>query len=220
MTLVSAYPTAFRLPLWKTRVCAILSGNLTQVRLPIQKAAPGRARWREDDLLGPGWHRAHSGECVFGTFAQGDKLIVTESWAVGQCADDLPANCLSPEIWMKENGGPWYEAGGLPSSPISPRGRWRTALEMPVWASRIQLQVSKVRIGPVEATDEDALAEGVVAVPGGWSWRSSGYPYKTPREAARMMWEVQFPMLPWGSGLAVSIISVVPLPSSAPQPAA
>lgn len=208
MTSPFPHPTRFRLPLCAPRIKAVLDGSMTQVRIPLPAKAPGRAGWTADPFLGAGWHRVPDGERVFANFIEGDCLVVTEPWAVGQCADDIPSYCLSPEIWLEENGGLWYGTDDRPPSPIAPRGRWRSAIEMPTWASRIQMRVTGVRIGPTECTDEEALREGVIRVPGGWSWHAGGYAHETPREAARALWCALYPMLPWGDGRAVSILSL------------
>ena len=100
--------------------------------------------------------------CPYGI--PGDRLVVRETWAVGACADGFKPRCLDPKTWRKDNGGCWYRADGHePSSPISPRGKWRPSIFMPRWVARELPIVKAIRAERVqEISEEDAKAEGVI----------------------------------------------------------
>lgn len=107
-------------------------------------------------------------------YAPGDRLWVREAWAAGACAGDMPPNHLAPRFWRVENGGLWYRAGGEPAHPITPRGKWRSPIHMPRWASRLTLTVTEVRVTRLqEISEEDARAEGVRGNAGG-PWGCEG----------------------------------------------
>lgn len=93
----------------------------------------------------------------------GDRLWVRETWAVGACADGLSPSELHQPIWTQDNGGIWLAAdGSKPTSPISPRGKWRPSIFMPRWTSRITLDVVSVRVERLQdITEENAIAEGI-----------------------------------------------------------
>lgn len=100
-------------------------------------------------------------KCPYGTV--GDRLWIRETWAVGKCGDGYKPGELHPGTWKMDNGGLWYPADGtLPSTPISPRGKTRPSIFMPRWASRLTLEVTGIRVEPVQGiTNQDALAEGI-----------------------------------------------------------
>lgn len=103
----------------------------------------------------------------------GDRLWVRETWGavsrpglVACCLEDceiqyradLPSGCTDyPGRW------PADEARGNPDAP-----KWRASIHMPRWASRITLDVLKVRVERVQEISEvDIIAEG-------FPWRGIG----------------------------------------------
>jgi hypothetical protein len=137
-------------------VRAILEGRKTQTRRlckpqpapagpnggPIREVVKSLLSSRGDlfdvryDLDNPGTLRSEH--------APGDRLWVRETW--GPCA-----------------GGVVYNADDVGSNVVCPDGgRWKPTIYMPRWASRIDLEITDVRVQRLQdITDEDAIAEGV-----------------------------------------------------------
>jgi hypothetical protein len=89
--------------------------------------------------------------------APGDRLWVREAWRTtgdgGRC-DDMPPRDLQPHQV-------WYEADG-PAPADECVGKYRPAMFMPRWASRLTLEVTGVRVERLQEIDwEDAIAEGI-----------------------------------------------------------
>jgi hypothetical protein len=101
---------------------------------------------------------------------------------------------LHPPTWKVENGGIWYDAtdGLTPRHPISPRGKWRVSIHMPRWASRLTLEITRVRCQQLQAISrEDAIAEGLEShdddgVTYYGPFREGQY---DPRSAYRKLWD-------------------------------
>lgn len=121
----------------------------------------------------------------------GDRLWVREAWRVIDAAD-----CFAPRELTAAHRL-WFEADG-PHDP--PAGRYRPGMFMPRWASRINLDVTGVRVERLQDISEaDAMAEGIFPhVRGGWHWlqhNSSNlddwnqFGYKTARIAYLALWE-------------------------------
>jgi hypothetical protein len=92
----------------------------------------------------------------------GNLLWVRETWT----SDVRNAGTAPGQIERTEPI--WYRAGGDPlrATPMSiPSTRWRPAIHMPRWASRITLRVTEIRVERLHAiTEADAEAEGAPAV--------------------------------------------------------
>lgn len=117
-------------------------------------------------------------KCPYGQ--PGDVLWVKETWAVhGALYDDLnPSRIRPPEdmknpslvVWgcHKPGDAIWYRQHS-DDTPIPAngcrreyRGKWRSSLFMPRWASRLRLLLKSVRVERVQDISEaDAMAEGV-----------------------------------------------------------
>jgi hypothetical protein len=114
--------------------------------------------WTEDDRQGP-----VLGRCPYGK--PGDRLWVRETWAKPPC----DCSTCSDRHWVNYratwNGEPYVE-------------RWRSPIHMPRWASRILLEVVRVRVERLQGiSEEDAIAEGLAHV--GYS-KLLGYPLYSP----------------------------------------
>lgn len=101
--------------------------------------------------------------CPYGK--PGDRLWLRETWAAGACSEGLAPSCLSPSFYRgprSDNGGAWFQADAAePAHPVTPRGKWRPAIHMPRWLSRITLEVIEVRAARVQdISEDDARAEG------------------------------------------------------------
>jgi hypothetical protein len=177
-------------------VRAILEGRKSQTRRVVKLTDSGRVKavgsamnWHLDD---PNAIKA----CPYGM--PGDRLWVREAWAVEQTLDDkAPSKFHRWATWFKADGA--Y----LANSPMRgfhtgrPRGKWRSSLHMPRWASRITLEITEVRVERLQdISEEDAKAEGMEWHDGGeihhsgWRWdRSHGVVYESCRLAYQRLWE-------------------------------
>lgn len=88
--------------------------------------------------------------CPYG--APGDRLWVKEKWAYFG-GDEY--------LYQQERSAVGY-AASLTHLESPPGGKWRSTLFMPRWASRITLEVTRVRVERLQdISEEDARAEGV-----------------------------------------------------------
>lgn len=95
------------------------------------------------------------------TNAIGDRLWVREAWAPLSALihNDPGAQALADRAFYRADNG-------TIDGEIS---RWRPSIHMPRWASRITLDVSGVKIQRLQdISEEDAIAEGVEPLHGGW----------------------------------------------------
>lgn len=140
---------------WQVR--AILDGRKTQTRRPVKFEWCGTS----DALLRQSqFDPAY--KSPFGTV--GDRLWVKETWGlmahhdptdwfrVGICG--LDEDSLAP-LYATEHRANWrYE---------NENAFWRSPVSMPRWASRIDLEITAVRVERVQdITEEDAKAEGIM----------------------------------------------------------
>jgi hypothetical protein len=116
---------------------------------------------------------------------------VRAPWAVGS------------RLWVRET---WRQAVSLTPTKLRvgerivyraddgvPQGVWRPSIFMPRWASRIDLEVTGVRVERLqEITEEDARAEGVT--------RSDGAHPESARNAYARLWDaINGKRAPWAS---------------------
>jgi hypothetical protein len=128
-------------------VRAILTGRKTQTRRLVRvpsgveniRGFVDRVKWGGYDDGGP-----HG--IIMSPHTIGDRLWVRETW--GPCA-----------------GGVVYRVDDIGGSVVCPDGgNWRTPIYMPRWASRIDLEITDVRVQRLQdISEEDAMAEGVKA---------------------------------------------------------
>lgn len=101
--------------------------------------------------------------CPFGV--PGDRLWVREAWS--HDSETLEAARVRHEDMM---GGDAIYYRATEENPDESGLRWRPSIHMPRWASRIDLEVTEVRVERLqEITEHDAAREGVsdmVRVPG------------------------------------------------------
>lgn len=121
--------------------------------------------------------------CPFGQ--PGDRLWVRETWCYA-CADpaeqivayraDMNAEALRDDEWLKRHA---VELRKLYSV-----NRWRPSIFMPKWASRIKLEITRVRVDFIQdISPADCEAEGILR-----------YPYKRlmrgrMRSSFRQLWD-------------------------------
>lgn len=101
--------------------------------------------------------------CPYGQ--PGGRLWVRETWAVHFMYDDVPpresrSGQPGDNVWYRADGDQSPGSCGCPAQ--GRRGKWRPPIYMPRWASRINLEVTGVRVERVQDIGElDAKAEGV-----------------------------------------------------------
>lgn len=167
-------PILFSAPM----VRALLDGRKTQTRRVIKKATGLSLSVGQDDEqpdiavlswltgAGPGYdvdEHVERVRCPYG--AIGDRLWVRETWYV----DDYRVQkgpYLKPDDYYdvheeRQTGGIVYRADGdAPFEAEQPV--WRPSIHMPRWVSRIDLEITGLRIEHVQSISEaDAQAEGV-----------------------------------------------------------
>lgn len=102
----------------------------------------------------------------------GDRLYVREAWRVSQKWDETPPRDLPPRtmtIFCEAGGsianqksGKWEPDNDYPPSRPDWVGKFRQAMHMPRWASRITLIVESVKVERLQDISKaDALAEGI-----------------------------------------------------------
>lgn len=141
-------PILFSAPM----VRALLAGNKTQTRRV--------ARVQSDVELIDGMGGSARGDLVRYRYAHGDRLWVREAWCSHQAYDtDKPSDMGGDEPVGYIADGTW-QTWGWP--PVEIPGRYRAAMHMPRWASRLTLTITELRVQRLhDITEADALAEGV-----------------------------------------------------------
>lgn len=135
-----------------------------------------------------GWERRVV-PCPYGQ--PGDRLWVRETWAGWPNADGsvtvaYRASCNNDEFDLVESDGALARVEVV---------RWRPAIHMPRWASRITLELTDVRVQRAQdISQEDAMAEGVergdVVTGGAWRrYTATGPSCEGPRESFRSLWD-------------------------------
>lgn len=138
-------------------VRAILDGIKTNTRRPMDPQPDGKLEVLEgcDDFMLGGTHgkKRSVWRCPFGK--KGDRLWVRECFAVVPHVTDN-----GPKHKLKGDGtGVTWRAdwNGNPSG-----FKWKPSIHMPRWASRINLEITDVRVERVQdISEEDAIAEGI-----------------------------------------------------------
>ncbi|ELT46298.1 hypothetical protein IPU75_01180 [Ochrobactrum sp. SD129] len=105
---------------------------------------------------------------------EGDRLYVREAWRVSRMHDQVAPRDLKPRTMTV-----FFEAGGSIANQDAPgdwkpavwpeigerpdwAGKFRQAMHMPRWASRITLEVTGVKVERLQdCSREDAIAEGI-----------------------------------------------------------
>ena len=151
-------------------VQAILDGRKTQTRRVVKPQPPAdcqawsgwiicstcskdveKAAWQDIPGCMPG--KSHRVRCPYGQ--PGDRLWVKESWAVRKEYDKLSGSKL-PKAGREKI---FYMADGQKPEWA---GRTRSSRFMPRWASRIELEITDVRVERVQdISEDDAIKEGI-----------------------------------------------------------
>lgn len=147
-------PILFKPPM----VQAILAGNKTQTRR-ILKAPDSvreflhlfRNKWERWGFDG---NRLDYINCPYGQI--GDQLWVRETWSADY-----------PEVSYKAGGNSINLVDSKHSLELlrlydTQGGEWRPSIHMPRWASRIQLEITNIRVERLQdISRQDAIAEGI-----------------------------------------------------------
>jgi hypothetical protein len=144
-------------------VRVILEGRKTQTRRVVKREP---LAWLEDFapefVADPGNHLSPYGHA-------GDRLWVRERFDLDRDFDDMsPAEAFAHCGAHGHRPGVRYAADGISAESWArdPWGKPRPSIHMPRWASRIDLEVTDVRIERLQAiTEEDAVAEGITSDP-------------------------------------------------------
>lgn len=169
-------------------VRAILDGRKTQTRRIVkQKYLP----WLENtvtNFLSGKWNQR---PLPYGK--PGDRMWVRETWQgpvldeeqQEQWREDGPGRFKKPEFCV-------YRATDTLNA-VDEDGKelcWRPSIHMPRWASRIDLEITGVRVERLQDISEaDALAEGVMQQPGGWFSSAEWQSATSARAAYALLWE-------------------------------
>ncbi len=148
-------------------VNALLAGRKTQTRRvlkPQPKVLKNGIWYRPYPVLRPlQWEYLH-GDRIAGfadtRYAPGDRLYVREHWRTADAYDDLSPSQMGgeePVIYLADDT---LETWGWRNDFVP--GRFRQAMHMPRWASRLTLTVTDVRVQRLqEISAADSIAEGV-----------------------------------------------------------
>lgn len=151
-------------------VRAILSNRKTQTRR-VMKVQPesnqlglllitdstkrsdiGKYHWAESNATG-NHVRSKLFSCPFG--AVGDRIWVRETWA--------EAGASAPDLKLYRANYPEHVPSIYENVPPAEEIRWTPSIHMPRTASRIQLEITDVRVERLNAiSEEDARAEGII----------------------------------------------------------
>lgn len=198
-------------------VPAILAGAKTQDRRIAKPEEFGASSW--DQLptnFGEAWRKnARPRHPKLGE--AGDRLWVKETWqAWHQCSVEYDE--WEPITAKSRHGRPWaayLHEKGTPDhleyrASSESTGPWTSPLYMPRWASRLTLEIVRVRVQRVqEISEEDARAEGCLAditalaslshLLGAPSCAAVPSRLMTARDTYRARWERQQHGITWAS---------------------
>lgn len=176
-------PILFSAPM----VRAILDGSKTQTRRKVKLPNHPRSEFEAFDLVhgvatftDANPFPAHV-RCPYG--AEGDRLWVRETfycdhWNYPDAPRDEMVELLE---YRADHDCRSWEAG-CPCAADDGHSMWRSPIHMPRWASRIDLEVTEVRVERLRAlTEDDARAEGL-------TYGDDPMEATTGREAFIMLW--------------------------------
>lgn len=150
----------------------LFSGPMVRALLDGRKTQTRRMLKPQPVLRGATWHQQR-----WHGFAVGDRLWVRESWQ-GINTEDGPQlsyratpDYFPIDAWdgPDEGVGPSFNYDKCPCTDFSVWGSdllsndkpWRPGIHMPRWASRLTLEVTRVKVQRVQdISEQDAIAEG------------------------------------------------------------
>lgn len=127
------------------------------------------------------WHPADPDASMACPYGQpGDRLWVREAWKAHPTFDNLPPRDIpQTHVWYMADEG--YKA----------ESRHRNGMFMPRWASRINLEITAVRVERLQdISAADAQAEGIVPDgDGGWHLADTRHYMGDPISSYASLWE-------------------------------
>lgn len=119
--------------------------------------------------------------------APGDRLWVCETWVTDVQVDSVAPCDLS-------QGEPiYYPADGSTRQTgcaMVTKGKGRSSIHMPRWASRLLLEVTSVGVERLQdISDSQAIAEGIIRAGSGWRGYEEGPWFASPVGAFGSLWE-------------------------------
>jgi hypothetical protein len=145
----------------------IFSGPMVRAILDGRKTMTRRVVKPQPKRQGPILAMDDLPRCPYG--APGDRLYVRETWRLSAHLD----GCSPSKAWNADSkqglvplaiqyrADSHVELGAYGDKISWTWGRWRPSIHMPRWASRIQLEVTGVRVERVQDTSEaDIIEEG------------------------------------------------------------
>jgi hypothetical protein len=170
-------------------VRAILEGRKTQTRRVV-KPQPIISAGINEREINEAWQNGFIDvKCPYG--APGDHLWVRETWFCGMMASEVnifyAANDEGYSIELSEFDEDelaqvkrWSEKNNV----------WNPSIHMPRWASRIQLEVTRIRVERLqEISQNDAIAEGVKITKYGCYKHNYPHPCLNAVDGYRELWE-------------------------------
>lgn len=175
-------PILFKQPHADEMVRAILDGRKTQFRVPVKPQPPSEIEYPPEGR--DGWFCS----AVLGAkdYGHGLEWTVGASWGSQPCPKRWlhllpklapPLGTIGDRLWVRETFY-WDEGSDktveqvaykasveMPSEVKAMGCRWTPSIHMPRWASRIDLEITSVRVERVQdITEEDAIKEGIEQV--------------------------------------------------------
>ena len=189
-------PIIFSAPM----VRAILEGRKMQTRRVVKPVSDDDGFVLLDYGQGPWPYRSSDGETPMRVVKRGGKLYLDET--PHACPYGQPGDGL----WVREtfqrftdDGEILYKADPAGAAAMNElkhdeclEARWRPAIHMPRWASRILLEVTGVRVERLaDISKDDAMSEGIVSQhDGGFGLAdSTHYDFVDPVESYASLWE-------------------------------
>lgn len=185
-------------------VRAILDGRKTQTRRPVKPIKHPFGHWLSvDDVAGEMIGGTGAVSCPFGLKRQ--RLWVRETWNHANypgCNYEAGTPVFYRADYLNDPWGADWER-----NPEGMRRKWRPSIHMPRTASRINLEITEVRVERLQdISGNDAIAEGLVTLSkdcgrtwkyglpdsdglphgAGWAWRDWE---QDPRCAYKRLWE-------------------------------
>ncbi|HEE5105179.1 TPA: hypothetical protein R7I94_003281 [Klebsiella pneumoniae] len=200
-------------------VRAILDGRKTQTRRimkPQPEPCPRGGHWWPSNVFKTmlhveeemqngkgGWGGLVGDACPFGDV--GDRIWVRETWA--------EAGASAPDLKLYRANYPEHVPSIYENVPPAEEIRWTPSIHMPRTASRIQLEITDVRVERLNAiSEEDATAEGVPPAgsllpdyPG--TFLTPKGDFATAKVAFQRLWESIYGEESWKANPLVWVIS-------------
>jgi len=178
-----------------TMVNAILDGRKTQTRR-IVKNVEGNS-WKLLDSYESKWFNPNRGDLwVFSEW-------ISES-SKGQAIQRFkcPYGKVGDQLWVRETHAiqpvrsilgavdeVYYKASCKPKH-LEKVKKWRPSIHMPRWASRIQLEITDIRVERLnDISEQDAKCEGVEKLPIGWrDYKNPNLPFSDAISSFITLW--------------------------------